>query len=103
MARRPRLRVARRPHLRPRRAADPLLLAGLCVVARRAEPARDGVHPRDRYGRRLRRLEGTRIAHPPADHMTDHVDPSELRRQYDGPPFDLDDLAPTWLEQFQRW
>lgn len=33
----------------------------------------------------------------------DHVDPSELRRQYDGPPFDLDDLAPTWLEQFQRW
>jgi pyridoxamine 5'-phosphate oxidase len=35
--------------------------------------------------------------------MTDHVDPSELRRQYDGPPFDVDDLAATWLEQFQRW
>jgi pyridoxamine 5'-phosphate oxidase len=35
--------------------------------------------------------------------MSDHVDPSELRRQYDGPPFDVDDLAPTWLEQFQRW
>lgn len=35
--------------------------------------------------------------------MTDHVDPSELRRQYDGPPFDVEDLAPTWLEQFQRW
>ena len=35
--------------------------------------------------------------------MTDHVDPSELRRQYDAPPFDVDDLAPTWLEQFQRW
>ncbi len=32
-----------------------------------------------------------------------HVDPSGLRRQYDGPPFDLSDLAPTWLEQFQRW
>jgi pyridoxamine 5'-phosphate oxidase len=31
------------------------------------------------------------------------VDPSGLRRQYDGPPFDVDDLAPTWLEQFQRW
>jgi pyridoxamine 5'-phosphate oxidase len=35
--------------------------------------------------------------------MSEHVDPSELRRQYDGPPFDLGDLAPTWLEQFQRW
>ena len=35
--------------------------------------------------------------------MTDHVDPSGLRRQYDGPPFDLPNLAPTWLEQFQRW
>jgi pyridoxamine 5'-phosphate oxidase len=35
--------------------------------------------------------------------MSDHVDPSELRRQYDGPPFDVEDLAPTWLEQFQRW
>ena len=35
--------------------------------------------------------------------MSDHVDPAELRRQYDGPPFDLGDLAPTWLEQFQRW
>ena len=35
--------------------------------------------------------------------MSEHVDPSELRRQYDGPPFDVDDLAPTWLEQFQRW
>ena len=35
--------------------------------------------------------------------MTEHVDPSELRRQYDGPPFDVADLAPTWLEQFQRW
>jgi pyridoxamine 5'-phosphate oxidase len=35
--------------------------------------------------------------------VTDHVDPSELRRQYDGPPFDVEDLAPTWLEQFQRW
>src|SRR3954469_4847566 len=35
--------------------------------------------------------------------MSDHVDPSQLRRQYDGPPFDVEDLAPTWLEQFQRW
>jgi pyridoxamine 5'-phosphate oxidase len=35
--------------------------------------------------------------------MSEHVDPSELRRQYDGPPFDITDLAPTWLEQFQRW
>src|SRR3954466_2358552 len=35
--------------------------------------------------------------------MSEHVDPSELRRQYDGPPFDGEDLAPTWLEQFQRW
>jgi pyridoxamine 5'-phosphate oxidase len=35
--------------------------------------------------------------------VTEHVDPSALRRQYDGPPFDLGDLAPTWLEQFQRW
>jgi pyridoxamine 5'-phosphate oxidase len=35
--------------------------------------------------------------------MTEHVDPAGLRRQYDGPPFDVDDLAPTWLEQFQRW
>jgi pyridoxamine 5'-phosphate oxidase len=35
--------------------------------------------------------------------MSEHVDPSELRRQYDGPPFDLADLAPTWLEQLQRW
>ena len=35
--------------------------------------------------------------------MSDHVDPSGLRRQYDGPPFDLEGLAPTWLEQFQRW
>jgi pyridoxamine 5'-phosphate oxidase len=35
--------------------------------------------------------------------MSEHVDPAELRRQYDGPPFDVDDLAPTWLEQFQRW
>lgn len=34
---------------------------------------------------------------------SDHVDPAELRRQYDAPPFDLADLAPTWLEQFQRW
>jgi pyridoxamine 5'-phosphate oxidase len=33
----------------------------------------------------------------------EHVDPAGLRRQYEGPPFDLDDLAPTWLEQFQRW
>jgi pyridoxamine 5'-phosphate oxidase len=33
----------------------------------------------------------------------EHVDPAELRRQYEGPPFDLADLAPTWLEQFQRW
>jgi pyridoxamine 5'-phosphate oxidase len=32
-----------------------------------------------------------------------HVDPAGLRRQYEGPPFDLADLAPTWLEQFQRW
>jgi len=31
------------------------------------------------------------------------VDPSGLRRQYDGPPFDIGDLAPTWLEQFQLW
>lgn len=31
------------------------------------------------------------------------MDPSGLRRQYDGPPFDVADLAPTWLEQFQRW
>jgi pyridoxamine 5'-phosphate oxidase len=35
--------------------------------------------------------------------LSDHVDPSGLRRQYDGPPFDLESLAPTWLEQFQRW
>ena len=35
--------------------------------------------------------------------MTDHVDPAELRRQYEGPPFDVGDLAPTWLEQFQLW
>jgi pyridoxamine 5'-phosphate oxidase len=35
--------------------------------------------------------------------LSDHVDPSGLRRQYDGPPFDLEGLAPTWLEQFQRW
>ena len=35
--------------------------------------------------------------------MSEHVDPAQLRRQYDGPPFDLPDLAPTWLEQFQRW
>src|SRR4051794_7281824 len=35
--------------------------------------------------------------------MSEHVDPSELRRQYDGPPFDVEDLASTWLEQFQRW
>lgn len=35
--------------------------------------------------------------------MSEHVDPAELRRQYDGPPFDVEDLAPTWLEQFQRW
>jgi pyridoxamine 5'-phosphate oxidase len=32
-----------------------------------------------------------------------HVDPAELRRQYEGAPFDLGNLAPTWLEQFQRW
>ena len=25
--------------------------------------------------------------------MSEHVDPSELRRQYDGPPFDVEDLA----------
>jgi pyridoxamine 5'-phosphate oxidase len=31
------------------------------------------------------------------------VDPAELRRQYEGAPFDLGDLAPTWLEQFQCW
>ena len=31
------------------------------------------------------------------------MDPSGLRRQYDGPPFDIGDLAPTWLEQFQLW
>jgi pyridoxamine 5'-phosphate oxidase len=35
--------------------------------------------------------------------LSEHVDPGELRRQYDGPPFDIADLAPTWLEQFQRW
>jgi pyridoxamine 5'-phosphate oxidase len=35
--------------------------------------------------------------------VTEHVDPAGLRRQYEGPPFDLADLAPTWLEQFQRW
>jgi pyridoxamine 5'-phosphate oxidase len=35
--------------------------------------------------------------------LTDHVDPAALRRQYEGAPFDLGDLAPTWLEQFQRW
>jgi pyridoxamine 5'-phosphate oxidase len=35
--------------------------------------------------------------------VSDHVDPSGLRRQYDGAPFDIGDLAPTWLEQFQRW
>jgi pyridoxamine 5'-phosphate oxidase len=33
----------------------------------------------------------------------EHVDPAALRRQYEGPPFDVADLAPTWLEQFQRW
>jgi pyridoxamine 5'-phosphate oxidase len=33
----------------------------------------------------------------------EHVDPAGLRRQYEGPPFDFEDLAPTWLEQFQRW
>jgi pyridoxamine 5'-phosphate oxidase len=32
-----------------------------------------------------------------------HVDPAEIRRQYDGAPFDVDDLAPTWLDQFQSW
>jgi pyridoxamine 5'-phosphate oxidase len=32
-----------------------------------------------------------------------HVDPAALRRQYEGAPFDVGDLAPTWLEQFQRW
>lgn len=31
------------------------------------------------------------------------MDPAALRRQYDAPPFDVGDLAPTWLEQFQRW
>ncbi|TML02052.1 MAG: pyridoxamine 5'-phosphate oxidase [Actinobacteria bacterium] len=31
------------------------------------------------------------------------MDPAALRRQYEGPPFDVGDLAPTWLEQFQRW
>jgi pyridoxamine 5'-phosphate oxidase len=35
--------------------------------------------------------------------LSEHVDPSGLRRQYDGAPFDIGDLAPTWLEQFQRW
>lgn len=35
--------------------------------------------------------------------MSGHVDPSSLRSQYDGPPFDVADLAPTWLEQLQRW
>lgn len=35
--------------------------------------------------------------------MSEHVDPSRLRRQYDGAPFEIGDLAPTWLEQFQRW
>jgi len=42
------------------------------------------------------------ITHPPS-RLTDHVDPAALRRQYEGAPFDLGDLAPTWLEQFQRW
>jgi pyridoxamine 5'-phosphate oxidase len=32
-----------------------------------------------------------------------HIDPAGLRRQYEGAPFDVGDLAPTWLEQFQRW
>src|SRR5207247_5909067 len=27
----------------------------------------------------------------------------QLRRQSAGRPFELEDLAPTWLEQFQRW
>jgi pyridoxamine 5'-phosphate oxidase len=35
--------------------------------------------------------------------VSEHVDPSRLRRQYEGPLFDVKDLAPTWLEQFQRW
>jgi pyridoxamine 5'-phosphate oxidase len=35
--------------------------------------------------------------------LSEHVDPAGLRRQYDGPPFDVGDLAPTWLEQLQRW
>ncbi len=32
-----------------------------------------------------------------------HVDPSLIRRQYEGPPLEVADLAPTWLEQFRRW
>jgi pyridoxamine 5'-phosphate oxidase len=40
---------------------------------------------------------------PPSHPLSEHVDPSGLRRQYDGAPFDTGDLAPTWLEQFQRW
>lgn len=35
--------------------------------------------------------------------MSEHVDPAALRLQYEGAPFDVDDLAPTWLEQFRRW
>jgi pyridoxamine 5'-phosphate oxidase len=38
-----------------------------------------------------------------ADRMSEHVDPARLRRQYEGAPFDIEALAPTWLEQFQLW
>jgi pyridoxamine 5'-phosphate oxidase len=35
--------------------------------------------------------------------MSEHIDPAGLRRQYEGAPFDIEALAPTWLEQFQLW
>ena len=57
VARGPRQRMARRPDRRPRRAADPVLLAGLRLVAGRPDAARDGLHARDRHGRRLRPVE----------------------------------------------
>ena len=48
-------------------------------------------------------MEGAGPADRAPKAVSEHVDPAGLRRQYEGPPFDLDDLAPTWLEQFQRW
>ena len=48
-------------------------------------------------------LDAWKAAGLPGSRELSHVDPAGLRRQYDGPPFDVADLAPTWLEQFQRW